>query len=104
MSVLGFQLPAWKATIVIALMAIAIIAGLVHWAILARVSRLRAGSGLADRLAPFGFGSWHIGVLHRSWYPDEALTLRRWVLLTYMISLGGVLVAGGLLMISVVFL
>ena len=103
MNVLGLQLPAWQATIVIVLLSIAIVAGLVHWLIVARVSRIRAGSGLADRLLPFGFGSWHIGVLRQSWYPDDALPLRRWVLLTYAIGLGGVLVAGGLLMMWVVF-
>ncbi|SRR6266567_3302262 len=102
MGILGFQLPMWPAAIVIVLLTVAIAAGAVHWAIVARISGLRAGSGPADRLLPFGLGDWHIGVLRRSWYPDEAVSLRRWVVLTYAVGMGALIVAAGLLIIWVI--
>ncbi|MGH7650647.1 MAG: hypothetical protein ACREMS_02275 [Gemmatimonadaceae bacterium] len=103
MNAFGFQLTAGQATVITTVLCSAVLVGLAHWLIVARVSRTRNGSGLADRLLPFGFGSWHIGVLRRSWYPDDALPLRRWVLITYWFSLGGVLLVAALLMIWVVF-
>jgi hypothetical protein len=96
------ELTVRQATVIVVLVAVSFIAGYVHWAIVARVSRLRAGSRLGNRLAPYGVGGWHLGVLRRSWYPAEALSLRRWALLTYAISMGALVVAWGLMMIWVV--
>ena len=102
MRVLVFQLPMWQGVIVTALLAAALIAGLVHWAVVAEASRRRRGSGLTDRLAPFGFGGWHIGVLRRSWYPPEALPLRRWVVFTYIVNMAVLLIAAALLIAWVI--
>lgn len=103
MSVLGFQLSFSQAVTTIALLSVGVVSGLVHWVIVARVSRLRAGAGIGDRLLPFGFGDWHVGVLRRSWYPEVALPLRRWALLTYAFSVTAVFAVAVLLMVWVVF-
>jgi hypothetical protein len=92
----------WQGVIVTALLAAAFIAGLVHWAVVAVASRRRKGSGLTDRLAPFGLGGWHIGVLRRSWYPPEALPLRRWVVLTYIVNMAALVIAAALLIAWVI--
>jgi hypothetical protein len=103
MSVLGIPLAAWQGIVIYSLLATAIIVGFIHWAIVARISRSRQGSSFPDRLLPFGFGLWHLGVLRRSWYPASALPQRRWVVLTYAVSLGCVIAAFGLLMSWAVF-
>jgi hypothetical protein len=84
-------LAGWQVSILVGLLSIDVVAALVHLAIVAYVSRLRPGASAWNRMAPFGFGSWHIGVLRRSWYPNEATHLRRWVLLTWVISMGSLL-------------
>ena len=94
-----FELPLSKGQWIIAgvLMAIALIAGFVNFAVLAHVSRMRPGSRISNRLLPFGLGAWHIGMLRRDWYPEDALPLRRWALGSYAISMACLIILGGLM-------
>lgn len=90
---LGSILSQRQAITLAALMVVSIVSGFLQWGIVAHVSRLRPLSDVSTRLLPFGLGSWHIGMLRRSWYPVAALPLRRWVILTYGISMACVVVA-----------
>src|SRR5215204_3401350 len=84
------DLAGWQASVVVSLLAVSVVAALIHWAIVAHVSRLRPGNSIWKRMPPFGLNGWHIGVLRRSWYPNQALPLRRWVVLTYVINVGSI--------------
>ena len=64
------------------------IAGLIHWTIVSRSSRYRPDASASTRLLPFGVGSWHLGVLRRSWFPENAGAQHRWAVMTYSISVG----------------
>jgi hypothetical protein len=82
-------------------MGISVLAGFVHWGIVAHVSRLRSRDVFV-RLFPFGVGFWSIGMLRRSWYPDDALQLRKGALVAYGISVACGAIVFGLLVVWVI--
>jgi hypothetical protein len=89
---------AWVIGILLGLL---FVAGLAHWVMVARASRLK-GEGEGGRLFPFGFASWHIGMLRRSWYPAAAQQLYKWSLIAYITAMAALLVAGALLLLWVI--
>ena len=92
----AFQLGPFRAVVLGCLLALGLISGAVHWAVVARVSRLRSRS-MNERLLPYGFGVWHLGVLRRSWYPSEAKHLYLWGLASYVTAIVALLGTGALL-------
>lgn len=78
-------LSARQAVVVGVFVGVSVLAGFIHWGILAHVSRLRTGDVFV-RLFPFGIGFWSIAMLRRSWYPVDALPLRTRALVAYGIS------------------
>jgi hypothetical protein len=99
---LQFNLPPTQALVIAVLIGVMFASGLTHWTIVARASRMKAGSGIGDRILPFGFGDWHIGMLRRSWYPAGARQLYKWALAAYLVALAALVLATGLLIAWVV--
>jgi hypothetical protein len=95
----AFHLSGWRAAAMATLFGISFISNFVHWGIVVRASRLREESGLEERLLPYGFGDWHLGMLLRSWYPTEAKRLYVWALVSYVVAMAALLVAGVLLIV-----
>jgi hypothetical protein len=96
--ILGLRLNPIQALIIAVLLGVLFVAGFSHWMVVARASRLKDDDGGGGRLFPFGFGSWHIGMLRRSWYPAGAQQLYKWSLIAYITAMTALLLIGGLLL------
>lgn len=82
---------------------IAIGSGAIHWLLLHKATRSRAGGVTASRPFRWGFGIWHIGMLRRSWYPDDGRIYYGRIMASYLIGLSAMVVAFGLLVRWLVF-
>lgn len=85
------------------LWSIAIVSATIHWSLLHKATRSRAGGLTSARPFRWGFGIWHIGMLRRSWYPDDGRIYYARILASYLVGLSATLAAFGLLVRWLVF-
>jgi len=100
--ILGFRLSPLQALITTMLFGVLFAAGFAHWVMVLRASHLKSDDGGGERLFPFGFANWHIGMLRRSWYSDGAQRQYKWSLIAYITAMAALLLIVGLLLLWVV--